>query len=80
MANKGTCSRFDIALKIIEYMGLENKIKVNPVASDQFPLLAPRGRSEMIENYKLGLMGLDNMPHWHESLKVYIESNAKNQQ
>jgi len=75
MANKGTCSRYDIALKIVELMGLNNKVRVIPISSDQFPLPAPRPRSEMLDNPKLNLLGLNNMPHWQESLAEYIKIN-----
>jgi len=75
MANKGTCSRYDIALKIVEFMGLADRVKVTPVSSDQFPLPAPRPRSEMIDSSKLDLLGLNNMPYWQESLAEYIRMN-----
>lgn len=78
MANQGSASRFDIAMKIVEFMGLEGKVKVNPVSSEAFPLPAPRPRSEMIMNFHLDLIGMNNMPHWQESLKEYILTNAKN--
>lgn len=72
MANKGTCSRYDIAIKIVEFMGLKGKVKINPVSSAQFPLPAPRPYSEMIDNYKLDSLGINNMPHWEDSLREYI--------
>jgi len=75
MTNKGTASRYDIAVKIVEHMGLKDKVKVNPITSDQFPLPAPRADSEMIQNYKLELLGLNNMPHWEESLERYVKTN-----
>lgn len=75
MANKGTCSRYDMAVKIIEFLGLQNEVKINPINSAQFPLPAPRGHSEMLENYKLELLGINDMPHWEESLKGYIKMN-----
>ena len=75
MANKGTCSRYDIAVKIVEFMGLSGKVRVSPVSSDAFPLPAPRGRSEMMRNYRLDLLGLNQMPHWEDSLKGYIHLN-----
>lgn len=75
MANKGTCSRYDMAVKILEFLGIQNEVKINPINSAQFPLPAPRGRSEMLENYKLELLGINDMPHWKESLKVYIKTN-----
>ncbi|MFH1305139.1 MAG: sugar nucleotide-binding protein, partial [Candidatus Omnitrophota bacterium] len=75
MVNKGTCSRYDMAAKIVEYMHLAETVKVDPVDSSRFPLPAPRARSEMLENRNLELMGLNNMPHWEESLRIYIEEN-----
>ncbi len=75
MTNKGTGSRYDIALKVVEFMGLNGKVKVTPIDSSQFPLPAPRANSEMMQNYKLDLLGINNMPHWHDSLKKYIEKN-----
>lgn len=75
MTNKGTCSRYDVAVKIVEFMGLKEKVKVNPITSDQFPLPAPRADSEMMQNYKLELLGLNSMPHWEESLEQYIKEN-----
>jgi len=72
MANQGTCSRYDIAVKIVEYMGLSDKVRIQAISSDEFPLPAPRADSEMMCNYKLGLLGLNHMPHWQESLKEYV--------
>lgn len=75
LACKGSCSRFDIAVKIVEFMGLKDKVEVNPVTSDKFPLPAPRARSEIMRNFKLDMLGLNNMPHWEECLKEYIQEN-----
>lgn len=75
MTNKGTCSRYDIAVKIVEYMGLKGTVTILPINSAQFPLPAPRARSEMMCNYRLDLLGLNSMPHWEESLARYIAEN-----
>jgi len=75
MANKGTCSRYDIAVKVVEYMGLKDKVKIAPIDSNQFPLPAPRPQSEMLNNHKLDLLKLNNMPYWQESLAEYIRMN-----
>ncbi|MCF7907811.1 MAG: dTDP-4-dehydrorhamnose reductase [Candidatus Omnitrophica bacterium] len=75
MANTGTCSRYDMAVKIVEYMGLNGQVTIEPVSSEQFPLSAPRARSEMMQNHKLQLLGLNNMPRWEDSLKNYIKEN-----
>lgn len=77
MANKGTASRFDIAQKIVNFLGLAAEVTVSPVCSAEFPLPAPRGRSEMIRNHHLDLIEMNNMPCWEDSLKTYLLSNVK---
>src|SRR3989338_4765003 len=77
MSNKGTCSRLDMALKLVEFMGLKNKVKVNPISSSEFPLPAPRADSEMTINYKLELLGLNHMPPWEQSLEEYVRTNKE---
>lgn len=76
MVNKGTASRYEIALKIVEFMDHKDKVRVFPVKSDAFVLPAPRPRSEMMRNLHLELIGMDHMPPWEESLKNYILLNA----
>jgi len=76
MVNKGAASRYEIALKIVEFMGCEGKVRVFPVKSDEFILPAPRPRSEMMRNLHLELIEMDHMPPWEESLKNYILLNA----
>lgn len=74
MCNRGGASRYDIAVKIVEYMNLAGSVTVHPVNSAQFPLSAPRARSEMMRNYHLDLLGLNQMPPWEESLEHYVGS------
>jgi dTDP-4-dehydrorhamnose reductase len=76
MANQGTCSRFDIALKIVKYLNREKDVKIYPVNSAEFPLPAPRARSEMMRNYKLDLLGMNHMPHWEDALQRYLVKNV----
>lgn len=71
--NKGYGSRFDVAKKIVEFLG-RSDVTVEPVGSACFPLPAPRARSEMSRNYKLELLGRDTMRPWEEALKEYIVS------
>lgn len=69
LANKGICSRYELALEIIK--NLKADLEINPVSSDKFPQIAPRSKSTAIRNYKLELMGMDLMPEWKGSLKKY---------
>jgi dTDP-4-dehydrorhamnose reductase len=71
--NKGVGSRFDVAKKIVEFMGRKD-VAVEPVSSAYFPLPAPRARSEMSRNYKLELLGIDSTRNWEDALKEYIDT------
>lgn len=71
IGNTGGCSRYDLAKKIAEFMGKQN-VHIKPVTSGDFPLLAPRPRSEMICNYKLQILQMDFMPFWESTLKNYV--------
>jgi len=72
MSNGGMYSRYDIAREIKDILD-EKDVKVASASSDEFPLPAPRGRSEALENYNLNLMNLNCMRPWREALKEYIE-------
>jgi dTDP-4-dehydrorhamnose reductase len=70
--NKGYGSRFDVAKKIVDFLG-RSDVTVEPVGSAYFPLPAARARSEMSRNYKLELLGKDTMRNWEDALKEYID-------
>lgn len=72
MANKGICSRYDIACEIVKILRRKD-VKINPVNSAAFPLPAPRGRSEAMVNFKLDLLGLNSMRTWQEALHQYLK-------
>ena len=71
--NKGYCSRFDVAKKIVDFLG-RSDVTIEPVSSAYFPLPAARARSEMSRNYKLELLGMDTTRFWEDALKEYIDS------
>jgi dTDP-4-dehydrorhamnose reductase len=70
--NKGYGSRFDVAKKIVDFLG-RSDVTVEPVGSAYFPLPAARARSEMSRNYKLELLGKDTTRNWEDALKEYID-------
>lgn len=70
--NKGNVSRYEVAKKIIEFLG-RSDVDITPVSSASFPLPAPRARSEVSRNYKLDLLGMNTMRNWDEALDEYIE-------
>jgi dTDP-4-dehydrorhamnose reductase len=59
-----------MALKIAEFMGKD--VKIRPCSSAHFPLPAPRARSEAMINYKMQLLGMNDLRTWEEALKDYI--------
>ncbi|MGD0977579.1 MAG: dTDP-4-dehydrorhamnose reductase [Candidatus Bathyarchaeia archaeon] len=71
--NKGYGSRFDVAKKIVDFLG-RSDVTVEPVGSAYFPLPAARARSEMSRNYKLELLGKDTTRNWEDALKEYINT------
>ena len=71
--SKGVCTRYDVALKILECMGRPD-YPVKMVSSAHFPLAAPRPRCEASVNYKLQMLGLDTTRQWDIALKEYIKN------
>lgn len=71
MVNGGMVSRYDIAVEMKKVLDL-GSVDVIPVTSDSFPMPAPRGRSEALENGRLGELKLDLMRPWKDALKDYL--------
>lgn len=69
--NRGTCSRYDVALELRSILE-RSDVAIEPVSSAQFPLPAPRARSEAMRNYKLELLGLDPGRPWQDALREYV--------
>jgi dTDP-4-dehydrorhamnose reductase len=74
MACLGQGTRYDVAKKILQVLGIAQEIDLVEVDSayfqDSFP--APRPRSEMMRNMLLDLQGLNSMRHWEDSLEEYL--------
>ena len=64
----GTASRFEYVARIVAASGLPCEL----VPGGAFVRLAPVSPNEMALNYRLGLMGLDRMPHWTTALDSYV--------
>ena len=73
-ANSGMCSRYEMARAIVEYAGVTS-CTVEPCASTEFPLPAPRPRMEAIEGLHARLIGLPDQRPWQDALRDYIENN-----
>ncbi len=72
MVNEGACTRFEIAALVNELLG--SPYKVTPVSSAEFPLSAPRARSEILDNLVLRLDGRSWMPEWRIAIRSYLET------
>ena len=70
---KGSCSRLDVAKLFIEYLGLNNNIRVTTVSSEYFAkeYFAPRPYSEKLVNLKLDTRKINTMREWEVCLKEY---------
>ena len=70
----GQTGRFEVAAELVRVLGLADKIEVKPVASDFFAqeYFAPRPPCERLVNYRLDLIGMNNMRDWKVSLREYM--------
>lgn len=76
MTNRGMCSRYEFACKLVECLGRRD-VTITPIASDAFPLPAPRADSEAMHNERLESLGLNTMRTWEEALSDYIRAYLK---
>lgn len=72
---EGSCSWYDFAVKIFEYMNIN--IKVNRVTSEEFIRPAKRPTYSILDNFALKLYGLNTFRNWEEALKDYLENDKK---
>jgi dTDP-4-dehydrorhamnose reductase len=71
--NTGCVSRLEMAREIVTAARIGDCNLVS-VSSDEFPLPAPRPRSEAMRNYNFELLGLAPMRDWKEALGEYLAS------
>jgi dTDP-4-dehydrorhamnose reductase len=79
MVNKGTTSRLQIALEILNILNLEREVKITIVNSDHFKseYIAERPAYENLDDRKLRLRDLNIMRDWRIALRDYIETYYK---
>jgi len=68
--NAGACSRFEFALEILRAKGME-KVRVNPITTEESNCLAPRPRYSVLSDASLRAYGLSMRP-WRAALQAYI--------
>ena len=73
MVCQGDASRYDVAVEICRYLGLN--VEVTRVSSNFFnnEYFAPRPFSEKLVNYKLNLLGKNYMRDWKVCLHEYLD-------
>lgn len=71
----GETGRLEVAQELVRVLGREGEINVIPVPSSYFAVdySAPRPPSERLVNYRLNLLGLNQMRDWKIALKEYVE-------
>jgi dTDP-4-dehydrorhamnose reductase len=77
ITNSGACSWCEFTREILRISGLD--VKLTPVTSEQYPLLAVRPAYSVLDNYQLWLLGMDDMRPWQDALAAYMkERNERN--
>jgi len=76
MACEGRGSRFDVAARILEVLGLSDQIELVEVTSDFFAeeFSSVRPYSEIMRNMNLDLQGMNLMRPWQVALEEYINT------
>lgn len=73
MASHGEASFYDIAVLIVETLGLAGKITIEPAPPYAFKEKGKRPERAVMENKRLKEEGLDRMREWEESLREYLK-------
>lgn len=70
LTSAGECSWFEFAQAVLREAGFS--IEVEPLASDQFPVKAPRPSYSVLDNRNFRAAGFEDMRHWRESVAAYM--------
>lgn len=68
--SQGGCTWYEFAREIFRLLDIA--VRVVPVKSAEFPRPAKRPANSVLDNFLLGIQGLDIMPPWEESLAYNI--------
>jgi dTDP-4-dehydrorhamnose reductase len=71
LTSAGECSWFEFAQAVLREAGFS--MQVEPLASDQFPVKAPRPSYSVLDNRNFRAAGFEDMRHWRESVAAYIQ-------
>ena len=70
VTNEGECSWYDFAKAIFCEVGFD--VNLVPINSSKLQTNVKRPKYSVLENSKLKTLGLNNMPHWRDSLRAYL--------
>lgn len=70
--NDGYCSWAEFANEIFKLAG--KSVKINPIATDEYPTRAIRPKNSRLSKQKLSKNGFEPLPHWKDSLKRYLNA------
>jgi dTDP-4-dehydrorhamnose reductase len=75
----GITSRLEVAIELVRLLGLEKKVRVQPVSSEHFAkeYFAARPASERLITKKLDLRGANEMRDWRTCLAEYLDEYYK---
>jgi len=71
ITNKGACSWYDFAKKILALAGINN-VDVKPIRSEDWPSPTKRPKYSVLRHYSLELQGRDNLRPWEDALADFI--------
>lgn len=66
---RGETTWYGFARAVVESLGIA--VKVEPCTTDEFPRPAPRPKNSVLENFCLGLQGLDVMQPWQDAWREF---------
>lgn len=72
----GQCSWYEFATAIFELMDLHPTL--SPVPTSEFPTPARRPGYSVLDNRRYRSLGFEDLPHWRDALRSYIEGRAAN--
>ena len=74
LTNRGHCTWFEFAAAIFDGAGLD--VDLTPTDTASFGAPAHRPAYSVLDNLMARQVGLPDMPHWQDSLKVLLQEIA----
>jgi len=74
MTNDGECSWYEFAKTVFELTGV--RANLSPTTSADYGAKAKRPPYSVLENRNLKRLGLDDMRHWKEALRQYLQEKS----